>query len=57
MIRKKLRQFTKRISSEKQILNIIVESTLRENETENTTNRLLKYSELFQSLRDKRSDK
>lgn len=57
MIRKKLRQFTKRVSSENQILNIIVKSILRENETENTTNRLLKYSELFQSLRDKRSDK
>lgn len=57
LIRKKLRQFTKRVSSENQILNIIVKSILRENETENTTNRLLKYSELFQSLRDKRSDK
>ena len=57
MIRKKLRQFTKQVSSENQILNIIVKSILRENETENTTNRLLKYSELFQSLRDKRSDK
>lgn len=57
MIRKKLRTFAKRVSSEKQILNFIVESTLRENETENTSNRLLKHIELFQSLRDKRSDK
>lgn len=57
LIRKKLRTFAKRVSSENQILNIIVKSILRENETENTTNRLLKYSELFQSLRDKRSDK